>query len=294
MAAPGAVVSRAPADTDLPAPRGADLAGPTNVERTDNSRALLTEAIGEVEHRTPTPEALERRLAGTVRSLETRSLRLGQPDTVEAAFQAKLRMAGRTTTKLVGFAPPGWRPGPEDQCGTLAREGADLTAAPGQSSVGGGGIVLYEAVARRFVTDRTASEVTLEQIRRHVDEGRALMAGVSEPGHGRVIDARRQPVTDHFLDIYGYETDSTGRIVAVLGKDNAIAEVGEVRFVVGPDGSITKPAEPGRPDEEEYLRQEYQLSEVRFHSGHEYTGPRRPTNDADRVMFWPAPPKPAK
>jgi len=71
-----------------------------------------------------------------------------------------------------------------------------------------------------------------------------------------------------------------------------------VRFEVAADGSITKPAEPKRKD---YVKSEYQLSEVRFHEGFAYTGALRPKNDAGGVMFWPnpdppppPPPKPKK
>jgi RHS repeat-associated protein len=266
---------------------------PKPAVRTDNYRDLLRDAIANVEHVSVTDEALERRFAQYASSKDTGPrLRVGGPDTVETAFQARVAAFGRVTTKLGSFAPPGWRPGPEDQCGTLAREGASLTMAPGESVTGGGGVLLYEAEKQRFSTDKTASQVALAQIRRHVDGGRALMAGISEPGHGHVVDPKVQPVTDHFVDIYGYETDSTGRIVALFAKDNAISAVGEVRFTVAPDGSISKPAEPKRPEGESYLRQEYQLSEVRFHTGFEYTGAERPTNDAGTVMFWPVPKPP--
>src|SRR5207253_1534212 len=105
----------------------------------------------------------------------------------------------------------------------------------------------------------------------------AVVAGVNEPAERDVVDATTQPVTDHFVDIYGYETDETGRITSLFAKDNAIPRTAEVRFEVAADGSITKPKEPGRPS---ILPHEYQLSEVRFHTGFEYTGDLRPKNDA--------------
>jgi len=156
-------------------------------------------------------------------------------------------------------------------------------------------VVLYEAAKQRFTTDKGASDIALTEIRQHIDAGRALMAGVSEPGHGHVVDPKKQPVTDHFVDIYGYETDATGRITALFAIDNAIHDTAEIRFEVDPKtGAITKPREPKRPEGQAYLRQEYQLSEVRFHTGFDYTGAERPKNDAGKVMFWPVPPDPKK
>jgi hypothetical protein len=71
-------------------------------------------------------------------------------------------------------------------------------------------------------------------------------------------------------------------------KDNAVAKTAEIRFFVKPDGSITKPKEK-RPQGEEYMNQEYQLSEVRFSSALPYTGDLKPTNDAKKIMYWPVP-----
>jgi hypothetical protein len=57
---------------------------------------------------------------------------------------------------------------------------------------GGGGVILYDdktglgseiikRPAQRIHTDKDASIVALEQIKRHIDDGRAVVAGVSEP-----------------------------------------------------------------------------------------------------------------
>ena len=269
---------------------------PKPVVHDDNYHDLLRQAIGDVEHVSLTNREFERRYiqyAGWIGGSILGPGRLGPPDAVQTAFQRLTATSGRYTTKLAGFSPPGWRPGPADQCGTLAREGATMTANAGESVTGGGGVVLYEAVKQRFTTDKGASDIALAEIRQHIDAGRALMAGVSEPGHNHVVDPKKQPVTDHFVDIYGYETDSTGRITALFAIDNAIHDTAEVRFEVDPrTGAITKPEEPKRPDKESYLRQEYQLSEVRFHTGFDYTGPDRPKNNAGDVMFWPVPKPP--
>jgi len=109
---------------------------------------------------------------------------------------------------------------------------------------------------------------------------------VNEPATADVVDANKQPVTDHFVAIYGYEVDERGTVTALLAKDNAISGTGEVRFNVHPDGSITKPAEK-RPAGEGYMEQEYQLSEVRFHTSLPYTGDLEPKNDAKQIMYWP-------
>ncbi|HYN24561.1 MAG TPA: hypothetical protein VES69_05900, partial [Pyrinomonadaceae bacterium] len=66
---------------------------------------------------------------------------------------------------------------------------------------GGGGVFLYEAKTRRMKTDKTASDLALTQIRRHIDSGRALLAGVNEPTNPTVIHPKKQPVTDHFVAI---------------------------------------------------------------------------------------------
>ena len=103
----------------------------------------------------------------------------------------------------------------------------------------GGGVILYddktgpgsEALknpARRIKTDKDASAVALEQIKRHIDAGRAVVTGVSEPANSRVVDPIKQPVTDHFVSVYGYETDAAGKIVGLYAKDNAAADTPEI------------------------------------------------------------------
>src|SRR5262249_47487218 len=113
---------------------------------------------------------------------------------------------GGKTVKLQDFAPPGWEDAGGDPaaCFRLACAGASKTAPTGPT--GGGGVILYEATAQRIKTDKTASDVeSLEQIKHHIDAGRAVVAGVSEPASSSVVDAKRQPVTDHFVDVNGYE-----------------------------------------------------------------------------------------
>jgi len=99
-----------------------------------------------------------------------------------------------------------------------------------------------------------------------------------------VVDPKKQPVTEHFVAVYGYETDAQGNVTALLAKDNAVAGTADVRFEVKADGSISKPPEPTR--KEDYLRQEYQLSEVRFHTSMPYGGALAPTNDVGQSMAW--------
>ena len=198
---------------------------------------------------------------------------------------------GGKTVKLQDFAPPGWEDagGNPAACFRLASAGASKTAPTGESVTGGGGVILYETTAQRFKTDKTASDVALEQIKRHIDAGRAVVAGISEPASSSVVDAKSQPVTDHYVAVNGYETDADGKIVGLYAKDNAVAGTAEIHFVVGADGSITKPKDTSRTD---YIRAEYQLSEVRFHQGFEYTGNLRPTDDAGNNMVWPLPAEP--
>jgi len=148
---------------------------------------------------------------------------------------------------------------------------------------GGGGVVLYESNAQRFKTDKDASNVALDQIKRHIDAGRSPVAGISEPASSGVVDAKSQPVTDHFVSISGYETDATGKITGLYARDNAVGGAPEIHFDVAADGSISKPADPSRKD---YIGAEYQLSEVRFHKGFEYAGNLKPTNDAGDNMVW--------
>jgi hypothetical protein len=193
---------------------------------------------------------------------------------------------GGATVKLKDFAPPGWEEAAGDPaaCYRLACAGASQTAPTGESVTGGGGVILYEATAQRIKTDKTASDVALEQIKRHIDAGRAVVTGVSEPASSSVVDKTKQPVTDHFVAVYGYETDVDGKIVGLYAKDNAVGGTAEIHFVVGADGSITKPKQTKAASD--YLKMEYQVSEVRFHKGFEYTGVLRPTNDAGKNMVW--------
>jgi hypothetical protein len=166
---------------------------------------------------------------------------------------------------------------------------------------GGGGVILYDDKtglgseiiknpAQRIKTDKDASAVALEQIKRHIDDGRAVVAGVSEPANSTIVDGPtkdkpqgKQPVTDHFVAVYGYETDASGKIVGLYAKDNAVGGTADIHFVVGADGSITKAKDTSRTD---YLKNEYQLSEVKFHKGFEYTGKLQPTNDDGKNMVW--------
>jgi len=217
--------------------------------------------------------------------------------------------SGGTTVKLQDFKPPGWEAANDDPaaCYRLANEGASKTTRAGETPTGGGGVILYDdktnlgsdiikKPAQRIHTDKDASAVAVEQIKRHIDSGRAVVAGVSEPTSGKVVAgprmengkeiAGKQPVTDHYVAINGYETDASGKIVALYARDNAVSKTEEVRFEVGADGSITKPKDAKRDD---YIGMEYQLSEVRFHTGFEYAGDLRPTNDADKGMVWPQP-----
>jgi hypothetical protein len=198
--------------------------------------------------------------------------------------------SGGKTVKLQDFKPPGWEAsgGNEEACYRLACEGAAKTTPKGETPTGGGGVILYEATAKRIKTDKGASDVALEQIKRHIDGGRAVVAGVSKPASSHVVDPVKQPVSDHFVAINGYETGPDGKIVGLYARDNAVGNTAEIYFKVGADGSITKPKDPKRDD---YIKSEYQLSEVRFHTGHEYTGDLRPTNDAGKNMVWPLPPE---
>jgi hypothetical protein len=100
---------------------------------------------------------------------------------------------GRETVKLKDFAPPGWEDAAGDPaaCFRLACAGASKTAPTGESVTGGGGVILYEATAQRIKTDKTASDVALEQIKRHIDAGRAVVTGVSEPASSSVVDATK-------------------------------------------------------------------------------------------------------
>jgi RHS repeat-associated protein len=262
--------------------------------RTGNYRTLLRESIEKVEQKSITEAELDRRLPHYLNSPASSLLRALPSDPVVSAFQSAVAFRGRTWTKLDGFAPPGWEASGGDPaaCFQLACAGANMTVKPGESATGGGGVILYEKTKQRIKTDKSASDLALEQIRRHIDAGRAVVTGVSEPGHGGVVNAKTQPVTDHFVAVYGYELNPDGHIVALYAKDNAVNKTADIEFKVAADGSITKPAEPLWPDSHDYLRQVYQVSEVRFHTGFEYTGDLRPTNDAGDSMFWPTPKPP--
>jgi hypothetical protein len=221
--------------------------------------------------------------------------------------ETKNHADGTKTVKLKDFKPPGWPAGATDACYKLACEGASQTVPAGQDVTGGGGIILYDdktglgseiikKPAQRIHTDKDASAVALEQIKRHIDDGRAVVAGVSEPASAKIVDGPKmengkekpgtQPVTNHYVAVYGYEMDAKGKIVGLYAKDNAVPGAANIYLKVGADGSITKPAEPGRDD---YLQFEYQLSEVKFHEGFEYKGELRPKNDDGNIMFWPHP-----
>jgi hypothetical protein len=112
--------------------------------------------------------------------------------------ETKNHADGTTTVKLKDFKPPGWEDsrGQKDACYRLACSGASQTVPAGKDVTGGGGIILYDDKtglgsdiiknpAQRIHTDKDAGAVALEQIKRHVDDGRAVVAGVSEPAKRR-------------------------------------------------------------------------------------------------------------
>jgi hypothetical protein len=259
--------------------------GDAKVVRSDNHRELLRQSVEHVTTKCPTEQALDQ--AGRAIGLPSGIGGLGGPDTrLRQDFDSRVSAFGRTTVKLDGFKPPGWEAagGNPAACFKLACAGAQATAHTGETATGGGGVVLYEKTAQRITTDKDASKLALAQIKAHIDTGRAVVAGVNEPGTSSVVDAKRQPVTDHFVAVYGYEMDAQGKVTALLAKDNAVSGTAEVRFEVHADGSIGKAAEPKRG--EEYLRQEYQMSEVRFNSAMPYAGSLAPTTDAGKRMIW--------
>jgi hypothetical protein len=221
---------------------GGDNAKP--VVRHDNHRELARDAVNDVMQQSVTDERLNtllpRELGGSRSSLSPPPSRLRQE------FDDRVALFGRTTTELWNFSPPGWESsgGNPAACFKLACEGAQQTAGKGESPVGGGGVILYDKVAQRIKTDADASRLALSQIKEHIDAGKSVVAGVNEPGQGHVVDAKKQPVTDHFVAISGYETDSSGRITALLARDNATSKATDIRFEVRADGSIVKPADP--------------------------------------------------
>lgn len=259
--------------------------GDAKVVRSDNHRELLRQSVEQAGGKCVDEHGLDveaRRLA-----LPSGMAGLGGPDTrLRQDFDSRVALFGRTMVKLDGFKPPGWEAaaGNPAACYRLACAGAQATARTGETATGGGGVVLYEKTAQRITTDKDASKLALAQIKAHIDSGRAVVAGVNEPTTASVVDAKKQPVTDHFVAVYGYEMDAQGNVTALLARDNAVSGTAEVRFEVHADGSIGKPAEPKRG--EEYLRQEYQMSEVRFSSAMPYAGTLAPTNDAGQRMVW--------
>ena len=260
--------------------------GSANVVRSDNHRELLRASVEEAAGKCLTEAALDRKVQDIMRTAPLPGFPTGADAQLRQDAQSRIDAFGRTSVKLESFDAPGWEAAGDDPaaCFKLACEGAQGTASAGDSATGGGGVILYEKTARRISTDADASRLALDKIKQHIDSGRAVVAGVNEPASSSVVDPRRQPVTDHFVAVHGYEMDAQGNVTALLAKDNAVAGTAEVRFEIRADGSITKPAEPARA--EEYLRQEYQMSEVRFHSSLPHTGTSAPTNDAGKKMVW--------
>lgn len=190
------------------------------------------------------------------------------------------------TTEIKDFKAPGWRRGDTDACFEHANAGVEKTCSKGDTPTGGGGVILYEKgdpKQRRMDFDANASAVAVDQIKRHIDAGKAVVAGANLPREGHVVDKKTQPVTDHFVAIYGYETDAKGKVVGLLAKDNATNPPTNIRFEVRDDGSIVKPR---GGDTGSVVDWEYQLSEVRFHTSMPYEGKQRPTNDEGSGMVW--------
>ncbi|HUL65216.1 MAG TPA: hypothetical protein VLW55_11430 [Burkholderiaceae bacterium] len=261
------------------------------VVRHDNHRELAQQSVDEVEHRSLTDLALD----ATLSDLERRSPKpqgsfgISYASPLQKDFDARVARHGRTVTELKDFNPPGWEQAGKDHkaCYKLADKGAAKTASPRETPIGGGGVYLYQSVAQNMATNKEASALALEQIKAHIDAGKAVIAGVNVPAIPYVIDPVHQPVTDHFVDICGYETDNDGKVTALFARDNALPHAPTIRMEVNADGSIVK---PGSVDEktEHVADMEYQLSEVRFHTSMPYTGGLRPLDDArDGMTWWP-------
>jgi hypothetical protein len=124
-----------------------------------------------------------------------------------------------------------------------------------------------------LTTGELSSPASASLLAAKIVDGPKLDNGTEKPG--------TQPVTNHFVAVYGYETDANGKIVGLYAKDNAVGGTADIHFVLGADGSITKPADPSRND---YIKYEYQLSEVKFHQGFDYKGKLQPTNDDGKKM----------
>ena len=264
------------------------------VVTTNNHRDLLRDAIGKVQSKTATDETVSSRTARIdLTKPPPKVTDMSTDAQIEREYRNRIPLFGRVVTKLSGFAPPGWEDadGNEAACFKLACAGADKTTKQGRDSDRRRrGDPLREVEAEdhdRQGRQRPGTRPDQAPRRRRAGTCRRdQRAGQTAD----VVDNAKQPVTDHFVDIYGYETDETGRITGLFAKDNAVGGTAEVRFNVAADGSITKPAQPNRKD---YLKSEYQLSEVRFHTGFEYTGALRPKDDTKNLMVWPDPdPKP--
>jgi hypothetical protein len=77
--------------------------------------------------------------------------------------------------------------------------------------------------AEKIHTEKEASAVALEQIKRHIDDGKAVVVDFNEPANSTIVDGPRlekgkekeggQPVTFYFVAVYGYEIDANGKIV---------------------------------------------------------------------------------
>src|SRR5690606_24342285 len=77
----------------------------------------------------------------------------------------------------------------------------------------------------------------LNYIQSSLDQGYPVLVGVNA---GYVSDIN-DGVTDHFLVMVGYETDSMGNPITFIGLDNATSNVSQIEFSVGEDSKIFKP-----------------------------------------------------
>jgi hypothetical protein len=140
-----------------------------------------------------------------------------------------------------------------------------------------GGATDFRQTDIRWNADKVAQ--ALDYIKRTVDAGLPAYIGVNEGGKrtNKIDPVTRQEdparglandgVTDHFLLITGYRTEIRGdrwQLTALSAVDNAAGGGQEgryPRFTVDADGSVIKPATPGRENEAAIYR-EYQLSQV--------------------------------
>ncbi len=113
--------------------------------------------------------------------------------------------------------------------------------------------------------DRDSAQNAVAYARKLLDEGYPVLVGVNTSDHGP-SPRNHGEITDHFMVLHGYETNTAGEVTRFYGIDNAVSGTVEMTFEVDPTTfKIYRNVDTNMPSS--YTQQAYQVDQVRVWRG---------------------------